>query len=536
MEDVIEEEGVAVRAAKILYPLFVGQGFGVVFTALTFIIVARLLGPADYGVYTFAFGFSSLINGFLAFGVGAYFSTMLARLAYKKDGESIIKVLSSGYLIAGGVSLALTVFGMAISGYVAGAFGNIHISPLILMVAAGSIIFSVANTLAVSALIGFSRTGLVSIVNVLVDLLQLLLSIILTLAFGVVGAVAGMLIGYLFGAVLGGYFVYRVVADKFGFRIYIPSFSDIKQVFGIVWPLAATNFLNTGMQNFSILFLGLFVSTVELGNYGAASKGLALLAMLYGTFGSGLLPIFTTAKAMEVGDVVNSTYNKIIHLALIPMLPITIFVGVMAVPGIYLLVGSRFTTAPLYLTLIALGSMIGLFGTYISELLISGGHTKSVMMVNLISAVAQLIFLLILVPYSRVIGAIFAIFFLGNAIEAVFFARYAHNAFGLKLEYKKLLKLYIANIVLGLILLIIYAALNNAIQFNITAAKYIVELASGIVISMLLYPALMIIFRAIDERDIIGMRHAAGKLGKISILFDNFFSYSEYLYKLLIRA
>ena len=165
------------------------------------------------------------------------------------------------------------------------------------------------------------------------------------------------------------------------------------------------------------------------------------------------------------------------------------------------------------------------------------------MMVNLISSIVQLIFLFILVPtlpalplYSKVIGAIFAVFFLGNAAEAVFFARYAHNAFGLKLEYRKLLKLYVTNIVLGLILLTIYVALNNALQFNITAAKYIIELVVGIVISMLIYPALMILFRSIDERDIISMRHAVGKLGKVSILFDNFFSYSEYLYKLLVRA
>ena len=536
MGGVAEVEGIGSRSARILYPLFVGQGFGVVFTALTFVIVARLLGPSAYGVYTLAFGFSALINGFFAFGVGAYFSTVLARLAYKNDSEGILGALSSGYAIAGTVGVLLTLFGIGISGYVAGVYSSVGISPLVLVVAAGTIAFSVLNTLAISALIGLSRTGLASIVNVLVDIIQLTLSVALTLQFGVLGAVAAMMIGYFIGAIIGAYLVFRVLVKSFNFRIYIPTLTEIREVFKIVWPLAATNFLNTGMQNFSILFLGLYVSTAALGNYGAASKGLALLAMIYGAFASGLLPIFVTAKAMEIGDGINSTYNKIIHFALIPMLPIMIYVGVMAAPGLSLFVGSKFSTAPLFLTLIAIGSMIGLFGTYINELLISAGHTMSVMRVNFISAVFQLIFMIALVPQFQVIGAIFTIFFIGNIIEAVFFARDAHTLFGIRLEFKKMVLLYFANLVLGAILLLIYLTSNNLLPLHLTTAKYIFELAAGIVFTMLIYPALLIVFGAMSDKDIISMRNATNKLGRVSRVFDSFFNYSDYLYKTLMRT
>ncbi len=531
-----EEDGVGVRAAKIMYPLFVGQAFGVVFTALTFIVVARLLGPSSYGIYTLAFGFSALINGFLAFGVGAYFSTVLARLAYKKDGEKILGALTSGYIIAGTVGILLTLFGVGISGYVAGLYGNTGIDPMILMVAAGTIVFSVFNTLGVSALIGFSRTGLSSIVNVLVDIIQLALSVVLTLQFGVVGAVAAMLIGFLIGAIVGACLVYKVVSESFGFRFYVPSMAEIREVFSVVWPLAATNFLNTGMQNFSILFLGLYVSTAALGNYGAASKGLALLAMIYSAFGSGLLPIFTTATAMEIGEGINSIYNKIIHFALIPMLPIMVYVGMMATPGIYLLVGGGYGTAPLFLTLIAIGSMIGLFGTYINQLLVSGGHTTSVMRVNFISAFFQLIFMLILVPSFQVVGAIFTIFFLGNVIEAVFFARDAHMVFGIRLEFRKLLKLYLTNLVLGIVLYLVYTTSGNLISLYLLSEKYALELAIGLVLTILVYPALLILFRAMNDKDISSMRRATNKLGKVSVIFENFFNYSDYLYRVLMRA
>ncbi len=498
--------------------------------------MARLLGPASYGIYTLAFGFSALVNAFFAFGVGAYFGTNLARLAYKKDHNGILSTLATGYIISGTVGLILTLVGVGISGYLAGIYHNVGLTQTILVVAAGTIIFNVLNTLAVSAMIGFSRTGLAAMVNVMVDIIQLALSIVLTIKFGVIGAVSAMLVGYLVGAIVGAILVSKILIDSFSLRMYIPSIRELRETFGVVWPLAATNFLNTGMQNFSILFLGLYISLSALGNYGAASKGLALLSMLYGAFGSGLLPIFSTARAMEVGDGINTTYNRIIHFALIPMLPIIVYVGVMSVPGMHLIVGAKYQSAPLFLTIIAFGTMIGLFGTYISELLISEGHTRSVMMVNFVSAVFQLIFILVLVPQFKVIGAIFTIFFLGNIIEAIFFTRDAHRIFNIKLEFRKLFRLYLANLVLGCIIFVMYTASVRLISLGSASANYVSELLLGGLIVIVVYPALLIVFRAMNDRDIISMRHATNKLGRVSRVFDGFFGYSEYLHRTLVGA
>lgn len=534
------KDGVGVRAARIMYPLFVGQGFGIIFTALTFIVVARLLGPSGYGVYTFAFGFAALINGFMAFGVGAYFSSALAKLAYRKDWNGVMKALSSGYTIAGVVGIILTLFGVGVSWYVSSAFSNLEITASILILVSGTIISSVLNTLAVSALIGLSRSGLASSVNVLVDMLQLLLSVLLTIMFGVMGAVAGMLVGYAVGAAVGAYLLYRVVSEHTQFRVGLPSTPDIKKVFSVVWPLAATNFLNTGMQNFSIIFLGLYVNVALLGNYGAASKGLALLAMMYGIMGSGLLPIFGTAMAMKRGRRLMATYNSIIGIALIPMLAVVVYVGAMSVPGLHILVGGSYAYAPLYLTLIAAGTMIGIFSTCINQLLIAAGKTMSVMKVNLASAVVQLAFMLVLVPLimnisEKVVGAIAAIFFIGNAVEAVLFARDARRLLGLKLQVRKLLLIYAGSIVLGLVLACIYFAGRGVIPQSWLTAGYVAELAAGAVVTLLLYPAILVALKAFDAEDIRMMRVAVARLGKAGRVFTAFLDYSSRLYAAIPR-
>src|SRR5271167_4522160 len=178
------EEYLGEKAVRILYPLFVGQFFGIIFTALTFIAVARLLGPASYGIYVFAFGFSTLVNGFAGFGIGAYFSNILAKFAYRREGEAMLRSLTSGYIVAGTVGIILTLIGIGLSGYVASLFPNLGITQQELILTSATIIFLLINTISISALIGLSRTGLGAINTTLVDLVQLVLSIILAEKFG----------------------------------------------------------------------------------------------------------------------------------------------------------------------------------------------------------------------------------------------------------------------------------------------------------------------------------------------------------------
>ncbi len=532
--DLKSERDLGEKAAHILYPLFVGQFFGIIFTALTFIVVAMILHPTNYGLYVFAFGFSTLVNGFAGFGVGAYFSNILAKYSYQRDGEGILRALWSGYIIAAAVGLFLTLFGIAISGFIASAYPGIGIDPTFLKLAAATIVFMLINTISVSALIGFSRSGLGAMTNVIVDVVQLGLSIVLTLKFGVAGAIGAMLIGYMLGAIIGSIFVFIAASKYVRFRLAIPPGSHIWKIFLYVTPIAWTNFLNTGMENFTILFLGFFVTTAALGNYGAAVRGLALITMIYSAISSGLFPIFTTAKAIDTDGNVNATYNKIIRFAVMLMLPVVIFVGVMSIPGLYLTVGSLFATAPQYLTLIAAGTAVALFSGYINNLLISEGHTGKILKVNAISALIQFVLLLIIVPRFYILGAIVTVYILGPIIEAFMFTGEATKLFGIKFEYFKLLRIYISGAVFAFVLAALVSFIGHFLSPYGLTVMYILEIVIGLILTLLIYPLVLVVLRAITWHDIKSMRHATMRLGRMSFAFAAFFSYSEYLYRILI--
>ena len=536
--DVIStEDGVGRKAVKVLYPLFLGQFFGIVLTAATFIIVTRLLGPSGYGAYVFAFGFSALVNGVSAFGVGAYFNSTLARLAYRKDGNGMLRAISSGYIIVGSIGIMLSLAGVALSGPIAHFFPRVGIAPLTLMLASSQIFFYMISMIAVNGLIGLSRSGLASVANILVDIIQLALSIALTILYGVNGAVVAMLIGYAVGAALGTVLLAVAVSKYIKPRVVMPGREAIRNTFSFVWPIAAKNFLSTGMNNFSILFLGLFVAAAALGNYGAANRGLTLVAMMYGTFGQGLLNTFATVKSMKKADEVNLTYNSIMRFSLLFMLPVVVFVGVMAAPSLFLLISANYATAPLYLTLMCIGTTIGLFSTNISNLLISEGHTRSILRITLISAVVQLVLMVALVPEIKVIGAIVAIYFIGNSIAFVLFAREARRKFGLSIDKRANATLYLGNLVLGLVLMVwlmLSAPLEHALPMH--GLAYIVQLAAAFVIAVVAYPALLVALHGIGPKDIADLRDATARLGIFSRVMNLFLGYSEHLHKKLYAA
>jgi O-antigen/teichoic acid export membrane protein len=545
--DVIStQESVGRKAVKVLYPLFMGQFFGLVLTAATFIIVTRLLGPADYGIYVFAFGFSTLVNGVAAFGVGAYFNSELAGLAYRKDGSSMLHVVNSGYIIAGAVGIALSLLGIALSAGIAGFFPKVGITPLTLMLTSAQIFFYMISMVAVNGLVGLSRSGLAAITNIVVDIIQLALSIALTVMYGVNGAVAAMLIGYAVGAVFGTALLARALARYIKPRVILPAMEHLRKTFSFVWPIAANNFLNTGMANFSILFLGLFVFAAAIGNYGAANRGLTLVAMLYGTFGQGMLNTFTTARSMKKAGEVNKTYNDIMRFSLIFMLPVVVFVGVMATPSLYLLISSNYASAPLYLMLMCIGTTIGLFGSNISNLLISSSHTKSVLFINMVSAAVQFVLILALVPGMYAAGAsdiymvgtaIITIYFVGNAVELFMFVREAGRKLGLRIDARSNIMLYAVNALLGISLVAWLAVSSSLLQgVGMHDIAYVAELAGAVAICVVAYPALLVALRAVSGNDMKDLREATAKLGVISAVMGLFLDYSGYLHRKLASA
>lgn len=488
-----EEETLGVTSARLLSSLYAGQFLGVIITVITFITVARLLGPDGYGIYTFAFGFYMLVDFAGNFGIGTYFGRNISKYMNEKKGQNVLDALMTGFSILMPISALLTIIGIAISPYMAGVlFARLGIAPLTLMLASCLIFFSTAESTAVHALVGFTRGKLASLVNVTVDAVQLVSAISLVLAgYGVNGAIAGMLAGYMAGAVLAFALLARIAPSGGKIKARLPTKARISEALRYVVPMSLTNIFNITMVNFTTLYMSLFVIKAVLGNYGAALKGLNFIAVFYGTMSTALLPLFAKALASKKKDEINKTYNNIFSYSLMMTLPFIVFVAVLARPGVDILLASGYSQAGIYLTLIAFGSMIDAFQYYISNLLISRGITMQLVKVLLVSNALQFGAVLLLAPKFGAFGAIAGLFFVGPVVESILYVRMAKKLIGFSIDGRKIGTVFACNIILIL-------PLSASLLFGSSALSII----SGLVILAVAYPALVVIFGLIGNREL----------------------------------
>jgi O-antigen/teichoic acid export membrane protein len=486
-----EEESIGKRSVRTLSSLLVGKFGGAIVSALTFIIIARLLGPSNYGIYTLAVGIYTFIGAAGHFGIGTYFNKFISEHIYKHNAKGVIETVSYGYSIIIPIALTLSIVGILGSGYISSYFKSVTIPVITIIIASSAVFFSMIYGVSYPALVSFGkgRWAIYTLLTTQITNLVFSTSFIL-LGFGFNGALLGMLASYIVGAVISLYYIYRA-SSAFG-KVKLPKYNveKIKKVLMFSLPMAANNLLNNGISSFAVILLGVFGTSFILGNYGTATKGLNLMQTMYGTVSVVLLPTFAAmiAKNKQRTDM-GKSLNKVLLYSLIITFPVLVYIGVFAKPLIFILVTNKYSAAPLYLVLMAAGLIIGMPALYLSSFLVGNGYVYKVLKYALISVIIQLVVLFALVPHLLAFGNIIALFFVGGIMNDLLFTYGIFKIFKIKVELGKLVKIFIANILLAILLALLLILRSS-----------IIEVAVGIVAAVLIYPALLAMFGIADEK------------------------------------
>ena len=518
MSAVEVKESLGRRTARVMSAVMLGQIANIVITGVTIILVARLLGPVDYGIYVFAFGFASLIDAVGGFGIGTYFNRHLAIHSYSRDTRRMSRTLSSGYVLLALSSVAITILALLLSGYVSNTlYKSLDIPYITLITSSLMILFVMLQAVSVQALIGLSRGIYSSISGIVGNSIQLAGSVgLIMLGFGVEGALIGMLLGYAASALLATLLVFRSMGQYGGFTFTRPMLWELKETAKFSFPIGFNTMLNDGMQNFSILFLGFYVSKAILGNYGAALKGLSAVILLHNSINNALLPAFSTAKLVKKPQSLHKTYNKVLGYSLILTLPLLVYLAVFSEPAIYLFLSKSYSTAPTYLSLILIGAIVNTVSLFISGLIVSRGKTGLVLKYNAIAAVSGLILLLLLTPRFAVYGNIVAIFLVSNAISIILMIRGAIRTFGVRFDYMKILAIFGSNILFGAVLYALLYLANASVVNPLSDPVMAAELILGALAAAALYPVILARTHVMTISDIKSLTAAVGHLPMLS--------------------
>lgn len=310
----------------------------------TFILLARMLTPADFGLVALA----AVITSFAGLLVTAGLTDYLIRVR-----ELRRELVDSAFLFSITVGASLTVLLFVLAPVLGQALGDPRLTPVLrglapLFVISG--LFSVPQALTVRAL-RFARLNVAYAVGALISSVAALTVVLL--GFGVWGLVAQVLVE----ALCSGLLIWRAAGLRPG-RAW--SRAALAEMLSFGGRLLAGNYLSMANTRADNLLVGVFLGPSALGIYSVAYKFLEQVQdILLTSFRNVLLPIF--ARLSSEPARLRQAWSKVMSLQLLVVVPLFAVAALSADPLVQVLFGAKWAQAAPIMAVLALSGPLAAF-------------------------------------------------------------------------------------------------------------------------------------------------------------------------------
>ena len=512
--------GMGKTSAKGGFKLFIGVSISSVITALSLIIILRLLGnPDDYGVITTALIFPTMLSLFKDWGTNSAMIKYLAQYRSENKTDKIKNVMTAGLLFELVMGLLLTLLCFFMAGFLATSIFKLpEVKPLIEL-ASLTIIADSFLKISQSTFIGLERMGFHSLTLILNSTIRCALGpFLVILGFGVFGAILGQIVG-------------QVIAGSIGLVIFYVSFlrkadkpllkkNDIIKTLKIMLKYGlpiSVSFIVSGFlpQFYNTLLTQSFETasgyTAALGNYQAAINFTVIITFFTVPIGTMLFPAFSKLKAETEENTLRVIFQSSVKYGALLTLPVTVMIMVLSEPLVFAIVGTGYTEAPFFLMLHSINYLyVGLGILSVSNFLNGQGKTQITMQMALIHLIVGLVASVILIPYFKVVGLVFTTFI--SVVPGIIWGLwYVKKNFGATVDWVVSIKILLASLIASLATYLLLWQLNFS---------YLVELFVGGVFFLLVYLVVAPLIRAVSKKDVHTLRDMLSGLGPFSLIFN----------------
>jgi O-antigen/teichoic acid export membrane protein len=366
-------------------------------TAVAFagsIIIARLLNPSEYGLISVALMFPGLLIGLLDFGI----SEALIRFTPVDEGRGYV---STAFLFKTLMAVVTSLVTFILSGYMAQALGRPYVAPMIRILSV-YVIGEAVSGAASQVLTGageYNKVGLLGIVRSSVRIIASIL--LIAMGLGVYGSIWGFSIASTMTLIISLIYVSKYLRSaRFKAELF-------KEVIKFSLPLYIPTILGLPLSQVVNIFLAEYATNAELGNYSVASNLSVPLGIVGGAMATSIystLPLLVHRK-----NKMHEVVRKSVIYTSIVIIPIAMGLAVFSKPITYMIYGSQYSLAPLYLSLSALTSLTAVLGSYvIGSYLNSIGETVKTMKISLVNYAIYVPLAILLIPTYRIVGLITA--------------------------------------------------------------------------------------------------------------------------------
>ena len=496
------------------FQLFVGVATSYVIMAVGAIILARLLLPAEYGLYSVALIPSLMINLFRDWGVNSAMTKYVAHYRAAKKEEDIRDTIAAGLIFEISTGLVLSLLSVFLAGFIASTiFHRPASAPLISIVSitifSGSLLIA-----AQSSFVGFERMEFNSLTLICQAVVKSALSpLLILLGFGALGAVLGYTFSFLVAGIIGLAMLYFFLFRKLkGTNINRSEiYQTLKTMLHYGAPLSISSILGGFLAQFYGFMMAFFCTDIMIGNYSAATNFSVILTFVTFPISTVLFPAFAKVDSREERHLLKTVFTSSVKYTAMLLVPATVAVMVLSRQMVTTLFGGQWVYAPFFLTLHVVSSLFVGFGNLsMGSLLASQGETKMLMKLSILSLSFGLPLAFILIPMFGILGIILGSILSG--LPSMFWGlHWIWKHYEAKADFESSARIFISSAIAAVITYLSISSLNTVEWLRLITGG-IVFLTAYIIVA----PSI----GAIVQDDISNLKAMLSGLGFISTIAD----------------
>jgi O-antigen/teichoic acid export membrane protein len=482
---------------------FAGAMFGTVIGYLSRMVIARYLGPEDYGLISLGFAAMMIATVLSLMGLNSGVQRYVAYYRGKGDEGRIKGTIISALKIT--VPMSLLFMGVVFFGadWIAiHVFHEKEFTPVLMIFAIG-IPFWTITTVFVSVSIAFQQIKYhVYTMYLFKDSVKLIAIVCFLVAgYGVIGAAIGWILAVVGMSVLSFYFL-----EKKAFPIFsgaVKSISMDKELYYFSFPLIFVGILSMVTGWTDTFMLGYLCTSTEVGIYNAALPTSKLLGVVLSPIGMIFGPVIVGLYANDRIDDLRRTYSSVTKWIFSLVFPGFLLMVLFSERILIILFGDAYVSGSIALGILAFGVLITAMVGPASLVITAYGRTKIIMWCSFFGALVNVGLNLFLIPVYGINGAAVATGF-SLALITVLHLVFAYRIGGVQPFGWSYVKPLFASIVA---VAVVYVVVQYVI--GVSAISLVVMLF----VFGLLYFILLLLMKGFDEEDLVVMRAIDQRLG-----------------------
>jgi Membrane protein involved in the export of O-antigen and teichoic acid len=519
---------IAKVSAKGSFHMLWGLIVSTIISSVGVIFIARLLGSDLYGLYTVVLTVPTAVSIFRDWGITSAIVKFTAQFRAEDRADEIRSIFLTGLIFEVAVGLALTVLSFFLANFIAiDVFNRPLIAPLI-QIASLSILATGLVSAATSVFTGNERMELNSIMLVFQSIIKTLLIIgLVILGFSTAGATIGYTVGTVIAGVIGVALIktiYTQLPKPASARHEIKAYLTAMLTYCL--PLSIGTLIASLLAQFYAFLLPIYYAAdnVQIGNYGIATTFVVLITFFATPVTTMMFPAFSKLDAKKDKETLGNIFQYSIKYASLLVIPATALVMCLAEPAVQTLFGTTYTTAPLYLALLAIQYLLTAFGLLtVSGFLNGQGETSFSLKLSIITALFGFPLGYFLIMNFGVIGFI-AVTIIDGVPSLILSLFFINKKYGLSVDWWSSLKILSSTL--------LSSAITYLVLSELSFTRWI-ELLLGACIFIVVLLPLMLLSRSITRSDIANLRFMAKGLGSLSGIIDKILTLIERLITIL---